>query len=86
MGVIDYLEKSSCQIISYTDDPTAFPQISFLKDDKPCYVNVYSHPSGIDQPEPLDASQINVLNPTRLAGILCGCKCYILIREQWKLQ
>lgn len=62
MGVIDYLEKNSCQIISYTDDPTVFPQISFLKDDKPCYVNVYSHPSGIDQPEPLDASQINVLN------------------------
>ena len=62
MGVIDYLEKNSCQIISYTDDPTAFPQISFLKDDKPCYVNVYSHPSGIDQHEPLDVSQINVLN------------------------
>lgn len=62
MGVIDYLEKNSCQIISYTDDPTAFPQISFLKDDKPCYVNVYSHPSGVDQHEPLDASKINVLN------------------------
>lgn len=62
MGVIDFLEKNSCRIISYTDDPTAFPQISFLKDDKPCYVNVYSHPSGIDQPEPLDVSQINVLN------------------------
>ena len=62
MGVIDYLEKNSCQIISYTDAPTAFPQISFLKEDKPCYVNVYSHPSGIDQHEPLDVSQINVLN------------------------